>query len=129
MATSLAADEILVEVRLRVVPAGAGCAIEEFARRHGDFAIAAIAVVIVRDGQRCAKARIATAGISSHSVRLKDAEKILERQGLGDSAIAQAAKIAAESVEPMADGHASVGYRRQLTQALTERAVKRAAGR
>ena len=42
MTTSLAPDEILVEVRLPVMPAGAGCAIEEFARRHGDFAIAAV---------------------------------------------------------------------------------------
>jgi carbon-monoxide dehydrogenase medium subunit len=127
MTTSLAADEILVEVRLPVMPSNAGCAIEEFARRHGDFAIAAIAVVIVRDGARCTKARIATAGISSHSVRLAAAERILEQQGLGENAIAQAAKVAADSVEPMADGHASAAYRKQLTLALTERAIRRAA--
>jgi carbon-monoxide dehydrogenase medium subunit len=127
MTTSIATDEILVEVRLPVMPAGSGCAIEEFARRHGDFAIAAIAVVILRDGAGSAKARIATAGISSHSMRLTAAEKILEQQGLGESAIVQAAKVAADSVEPMTDGHASAAYRRQLTQALTERAVRRAA--
>lgn len=127
MTTSLAADEILVEVRLPVTPAGSGGAIEEFARRHGDFAIAAIAAVIVRDGAGCAKARIATAGISSHSLRLRAAEQILEQHGLGESAIAQAAKVAAASVEPMADGHASAAYRRQLTETLTERAVRRAA--
>jgi CO/xanthine dehydrogenase FAD-binding subunit len=32
-------------------------------------------------------------------------------------------------VEPLADRHASAGYRRQLTQVLTERAVRRAAAR
>jgi carbon-monoxide dehydrogenase medium subunit len=127
MTTSLASDEILVAVRLPVTPAGAGCAIEEFARRHGDFAIAAIAVVIRRNGERCAQARIATAGISSRPMRLNAAEQILEEQGLGENAIARAAQAAAHSVEPMADQHASAAYRRQLTQVLTERAVRRAA--
>ena len=41
MTTSIAADEILVEVRFPVMPAGAGYGVEEFARRHGDFAVAA----------------------------------------------------------------------------------------
>jgi len=36
-------------------------------------------------------------------------------------------KVAANSIEPMTDGHASAAYRRQLTATLTERAVRRAA--
>jgi carbon-monoxide dehydrogenase medium subunit len=127
MTTSIAPDEILVEVRLPVMPAGAGFAIEEFARRHGDFAIAAVTVVILREGQGCARARIATAGISSHSERLRAAEQILEQHGLGDDAIARAAEAAASAVEPLSDRQASAAYRRQLTQVLTERAVRRAA--
>ena len=55
MTTSLAADEILVEVRLPVMPAGAGYAVEEFARRHGDFAIAAVTAVIERAGEAAAR--------------------------------------------------------------------------
>ena len=39
LTTRLAPDELLVEVRLPATPAGAGHAFEEFARRHGDFAI------------------------------------------------------------------------------------------
>jgi carbon-monoxide dehydrogenase medium subunit len=127
MTTSIAPDEILVEVRLPVMPAGAGFAIEEFARRHGDFAIAAVTAVILREGQGCARARIATAGISSHSERLRAAERILEQHGLGEDAIAQAAEAAAGAVEPLSDRQASAAYRRQLTQVLTERAVRRAA--
>ena len=55
MTTSIAADGILVEVRLPVMPAGAGYAVEEFARRHGDFAVAAVTAVILREGDRCAR--------------------------------------------------------------------------
>jgi carbon-monoxide dehydrogenase medium subunit len=127
MTTSIAPDEILVEVRLPVMPAGAGFAIEEFARRHGDFAIAAVIAVILRKGRGCARARIATAGVSSHSERLRAAEQILEQHGLGEDAVVQAAEAAAEAVEPLSDRHASAAYRRQLTQVLTERAVRRAA--
>lgn len=127
MTTSIAPDEILVEVRLPVMPAGAGFAIEEFARRHGDFAIAAVIAVILREGRGCARARIATAGVSSHSERLRAAEQILEQHGLGEDAVAKAAEAAAEAVEPLSDRQASAAYRRQLTQVLTERAVRRAA--
>lgn len=127
MTTSLAPDEIAVEIRLPVQTQGTGCAIEEFARRHGDFAIAAIAAVIRRDGDGCALARVATAGISSHSQRLRGAETFLEQEGLSEPAIAQAAEMAASEVEPLADRNASAAYRRQLTQVLTERALRRAA--
>src|SRR5213078_398571 len=59
LTTNLAADEILTEVRLSATPAGAGYAFEEFARRHGDFAIVAIAALVVPDGARCSAARLA----------------------------------------------------------------------
>jgi carbon-monoxide dehydrogenase medium subunit len=122
MTTALATDEILVEIRLPTVMATAGCAIEEFARRKGDFAIAAIAAVIER--KNGITARLATAGISACPQRLRAAEQILEQQGLGDAAIAQAAEAAAKAVEPLSDRNASAAYRRQLTRVLTERAVR-----
>src|SRR5439155_1301014 len=95
-----AADEILTEVRLPATPAGAGFAFEEFSRRHGDFAIIGIAAVIVREGSRCTMARLATAGAGPIPVRLRAAEEILEREGLGDEAIARAAAKAQELVQP-----------------------------
>lgn len=129
MTTSLTPEEMLVEVRLPVVPQGAGVAVEEFARRHGDFAIAAVGVMILGDGKRCRRTRIATAGVSSHSTRLRAAEQLLEEQGLGQAIIAEAAKIAAQEVEPLSDNNASAEYRRHLTSVLAERALQRAVGR
>ena len=126
MTTSLAPDEIIAEIRLPAMARGSGYAVEEFARRHGDFAIAAVAAVIVRTGAGCSKARLATAGISSRSVRLHAAEQILETNGLSDSAILQAATSASEVVEPMSDNNASAEFRRRLTAELTARAIRRA---
>jgi aerobic carbon-monoxide dehydrogenase medium subunit len=129
MTTSLAPEEMLTEVRLPVMPPGAGFAVEEFARRRGDFAIAAVAVVILRDGDHCRRARIATAGISSHASRLRAAEQVLEENGLSDGAIAEAAKVAARNLEPLSDNNASAEFRLHLTSVLTERALQRAAGK
>jgi aerobic carbon-monoxide dehydrogenase medium subunit len=129
LTTSLNPDEILTEVRLPAMPANASYAIEEFARRKGDFAIAAIAAVVVRDGERCMTARLATAGIGPVPVRLREAEVILEERGLGEAAVAAAAERAAELVEPMADHNASADFRRHLTGVLTRRAVVKARDR
>jgi carbon-monoxide dehydrogenase medium subunit len=129
LTTTLAPDEILTEVRLPVAPASAGHAFEEFARRHGDFAIVGIAALVAVDGRRVVQARLATAGASPVPVRLRPAEEILERAGLGDDAIEAAAARARELVDPDSDIHASADYRRHLTGVLTARALKRARAR
>ena len=126
LTTSLAPEELLVEVRLPAMPAGAGYAFEEFARRHGDFAIVGVAAMLVRDGERCRTARLATAGAGPVPRRLRAAEEILERDGLGPAAIQAAAARVSELVEPDADVHASAEYRRHLAGVLTARAVQRA---
>jgi aerobic carbon-monoxide dehydrogenase medium subunit len=126
LTTSLGPDEILVEVRLPAMAAGAGFAFEEFSRRHGDFAIVGIAAMVVPDGERCRTARLATAGAGPVPVRLRSAEEILERDGLSEAAIDAAARRAAELVEPDSDIHASAAYRKNLTRVLTGRALRRA---
>jgi carbon-monoxide dehydrogenase medium subunit len=126
LTTSLAPEEILTEVRLPAMPAGAGYAFEELARRHGDFALVGIAAVIARHGDRCTLARLATSGTGPVPIRLRAAEQILERDGLGEAAIEAAARRASELVEPDADIHASADYRRHLTGVLTGRAITRA---
>ena len=126
LTTSLESDEVLSEIRLPVMPMGAGFALEEFARRHGDFAIVAIAAMVVPDATRCKQARLATAGAGPVPLRLRAAEEILERDGVTDVAIDAAARRAAELVSPDSDIHASADYRRHLTMVLTRRALKRA---
>jgi carbon-monoxide dehydrogenase medium subunit len=129
LTTSLAPDEILTEVRLPAMPAGSGYAFEEFARRHGDFAIVAIAALVVLQGERCVRARLATAGAGPVPLRLRAAEEILEADGLGSAAVEAAAQRASELVEPDSDIHASAAYRRHLTRVLTARALARARAR
>jgi len=126
MTTSLAADEILCEVRLPVPSPQAGFAVEEFSRRRGDFAVAAVTVVLERANGRCSKARLATAGVGPKSIRLTAAESVLERGNIDDEAIEEAAAKAAEQVSPQTDQHGTADYRRHLIRVLTERALRRA---
>ncbi|MFQ5829448.1 MAG: FAD binding domain-containing protein [Candidatus Methylomirabilia bacterium] len=129
LTTALGPDEMLVEVRLPISPAGSGWAFEEFTRRHGDFAIVGIAALLVTEGPRCRLARLAAAGAGPTPIRLRAAEEILEGEGLNDRSMEAAAARAAELVEPGADIHASAEYRRHLTGVLTRRALRRAAAR
>ena len=127
MTTSLAESEMLAEVRFQVMPQGALFAVEEFSRRRGDFAIAAVAAMLVVKDGLCEKARIATAGVSSFSSRLRAAEEILEGRALDADAIGKASEAAGASIEPVSDRNASEEYRRHLTRVLTARVLNRAA--
>jgi carbon-monoxide dehydrogenase medium subunit len=127
LTTALAPDEILTEIRLPAMPEGAGCAIEEFARRHGDFAIASVAAMVVHTGGGRYTVRLATGGIGAVPGRLGAAETILEQQGFGAAALAAAAEKAAELVDPLSDHNASADFRRHLTAVLTRRAAIAAA--
>jgi carbon-monoxide dehydrogenase medium subunit len=128
LTTTLAPDELLTEVRLPVMRDGAGWAFEEFARRHGDFAIVGVAAAVWREGGRWS-ARLATAGAGPVPVRLRPAEDIIARDGAGDASVEAAAARAAELVQPDSDLHASADYRRNLTRVLTARALRKAIGR
>ena len=126
MVTTLAEDEVLTEVRFPKVAKGTRFAVEEFSRRHGDFAIAAATVVLELNDGICTSARISTAGVSARSRRLAAAEEVLQGRAVDADAIAAAADAAAEAIDPLDDRNASADYRRHLTGVLTGRALQQA---
>ena len=129
MTTALQPGEMLIEVRMAAQAPNSGWAFEEFSRRHGDFAIVGIAAMVAVEGDRFRSARLAACGAGPTAIRLGAAEEILEHGGVDDRYIDDAAARAAELVDPGADLHASVEYRRHLTRVLTRRALKRAVER
>jgi carbon-monoxide dehydrogenase medium subunit len=125
--TTLRADEILTEVRMPTMPAGTACAIEEFARRPGDFAIVAVAVVLEPTSPSSYLTRIAIGGATDCVYRAGDAERLVDTEGLSPDVLDTAARLASEAHEPMTDPRVSADYRRHLIRALTGRALQRAA--
>ena len=127
--TSLEPSEICEEVIIPTLPPGAGWAFEEFARRHGDFAVVGIAAVLRAEGGRCTEARIAITGAGPTPVRAAEAEACLTNEAPTPALFEEAGRRVAEAIEPDADLHASEAYRRHLAKVLTVRALRRAAAR
>jgi carbon-monoxide dehydrogenase medium subunit len=126
LSTALEDDELVVRVEFPGLPPGMGWRFEEFARRAGDFALAAVGVQLsVADG-RIREARVAMMGVGDTPLRRKDAEAALVGQELSPQVLAQAVSAACDSLEPREDLHASPAYRRHLAQVLTARALQMA---
>ena len=131
LTTALEPDEVLHEVCLPALPHTVGWAVEEFSRRHGDFAITAIAAVLIPhdDDDERLEARVVCAGTASRPMRLRAVERALEGDGISQSNIKQAAMQAGVGIEPLEDQAASGEFRLHLARVLTERALLRAAAR
>jgi aerobic carbon-monoxide dehydrogenase medium subunit len=123
--TGLHPDEMIVEVRLPAPRPGA--AICEFARRHGDFAIVAVAAAVDMADGVCREARVVLGGVAGTVQRAAAAEAALTGSGVDGDAIAAAAREAAAGTDPPGDIHGSAEYRRHLVGVLTARAIGEAA--
>lgn len=129
MQTALAADEMVVEIRVPAAPAGQGWAFEEEANRKGDFAMAAIAATVLLKRGKCERAALAVAGMGDHAARLPAAEALLKGKALDAATIRAAGAQARDGVDPSGSYHADPQYKRDLVAALVERALSRAAAR
>ncbi len=124
--TTLDDTELLTEIR---IPAAAGSSFgfREFARRHGDFALAGVAAVITTDGSTITQAALGAFG-GTHATRLPTAEAALVGAEAGDAAFAAAGAGAAADFPATSDVHGTAEYRSHLINVLTVRALKDAAG-
>ena len=128
MATAIEPDEILVAVEVPIWPAGHGYGFHEFARRHGDFAIAGAAALLEAGGGIVRRISLTLFGVTATPARMAPVETMLAGKPL-DAVILRAAAAETAAVEPIADIHAGADYRRHLAQVLTLRALTDAAKR
>jgi carbon-monoxide dehydrogenase medium subunit/6-hydroxypseudooxynicotine dehydrogenase subunit alpha len=122
--TSLAPDELLVEIVVPPLPPKTGWRFAEFSRRHGDFAIAGCGVTISLDDDRaCTQASIALLGVASTPLRATAAEKTLVGNTITERTAAQAAAEAVQGIHPRSDLHGSGDYRRRVTESLLTESI------
>lgn len=127
LSTALEPDELLVEIRIPRQEREVRWAFGEVARRHGDFALAGVAVVLRLDGdRRCQDARIVFTGVGPGPVRIPEVEACLRGRRLTDEAVDEAARLAADRLEPPDDIHASAAYRRHVAGVLAARGIRQA---
>jgi carbon-monoxide dehydrogenase medium subunit len=129
MSTAVGYDELLSAVHFARWPQGHGYSFQEYARRHGDFAVVGAAVLLSAGPDRTVdRVSIALCGVGERPLRRDDAEAALCGRRLDEGLIRQAAQIAAD-LEPIEDIHGTSAYRRHLARVLTERALREAWGR
>ena len=128
LTTALTTDEIIVEIRLPAWPAGRRWGFQEFARRRGDFAMAAAAVFYDQDERGKARnAHVGVIGVGDRPLRLAAVEDVLNGESIDEATIAKADAATSSAVDPQDDIHASAAYRRSLVGTMVERALRSAA--
>ena len=110
--STLAHDEIAVEAFFPALPAGAGVAFEEIARRHGDYALVGVAAYVECTADEVVAARIGFVSVSDVPV-VVDVLDDLE----------DPAEAALRELDPAEDIHASADYRAHLVRVLTPRVL------
>ena len=127
MTTALEEDELLIEVRLPVLPADTRFGFYEFNRRAGDFALGmALVTFRLQDGV-IREPRVALGGVESQPRRIAEAEQLLAGRSAERAAFEAAAAAVASVVDPLEDAVTSATYRRHLSRTVTRRALERAA--
>lgn len=121
--TALAAQEVLVEVRVPSQDARTGSAYLKFPHPASGFAVVGVAASVTLEGGRSAKTRIGITGVGPAAYRAQAVEDQLTGRILDATAIAAAAEKAAEGVDVNEDLFASAEYRAHLARVLTKRAV------
>jgi aerobic carbon-monoxide dehydrogenase medium subunit len=121
--TTLATDEVLTAVSFPVWTGRTGFAVEEVARRSGDFAlVGATASVQLDAGGNVTKAAITMFGVGSTPVRSSEAEAAL----MTGATSTEVGKVAAAGLNPTDDVHASGAYRKKVAAVVVQRVLDKA---
>jgi aerobic carbon-monoxide dehydrogenase medium subunit len=129
MTPAIEADEMVTAVNLPLPVPGHGHCFLEMARRHGDFALVAVAVVLVLDpAGRIADCAITLGGVAAVPLRMAEAEAILSGGDPGPALFERAAATAG-AIDALEDAQVPAWYRRQIAEILMQRALTTAHAR
>jgi carbon-monoxide dehydrogenase medium subunit len=129
LTTALEPDELLTEIRLPMLDDGWRTGFAEFSRRAGDFALAMCAAFLRFEDGLVIEARIGVGGATDRPSRIAGAEAVVTGADGGPTIVHEAGTIAAETIDPLEDIHASAEYRRDLVRAMVKRALNQAFAR
>lgn len=124
MQTTVQPNEILTEIRVPVT--GKSVAYVKFAQKASGFAIAGVASWIDKQDRQV---RVGITGIAAKPYRAQAVEQTLAGRAINPGSIAEAARKAAQGVEPLNDIHASSSFRAHLAEVNTRRSIELANSR
>jgi aerobic carbon-monoxide dehydrogenase medium subunit len=126
--TALEPDELLTGVSFPAATGRQGFAIEEFARRPGDFAVAGAAVAVGLDpGGRVSASGIGLFGLGPTVLRAAAAETAVAGIAASDIDPAEVGRAAVADLDAVpSDLHGSASYRKKVGAAMVARAWEQA---
>jgi len=126
--TALSAQELLIAVEVPVAQKKSAYFFHEFARRHGDYAIAGLAAQAIVQGGLFTDLRMAYFAVGDRPILVKAAGKLINI-GVTPAVLAEASATLGEELDPQEDQQASAAMRRHLAKILLARCASALLGR
>ena len=118
--TALSAQELLVAVEVPAAPKNSVCFFHEFARRHGDYAIAGLAAQAIVQGSLFTDLRTAFFAVGDRPILAKAGAKLINID-VTPAILAEALATLGKELDPQEDQQASAAMRRHLAKILLAR--------
>jgi carbon-monoxide dehydrogenase medium subunit len=126
--TAMSAQELLIAVELPVARKNSAHFFHEFARRHGDYAIAGLAAQAIVQGDVFTDLRMAFFAVGDRPVLAKAAKKLVNVT-VTPAVLSDASTALGEELDPQEDHQASASMRRHLAKVLLARCKSALLGR
>lgn len=120
--TVLAPQELLVAVELPVTPENSAHFFQEFARRHGDYAIVGLAAQAVVTNGQFADLRLGFFAVGDRPLLARSAGTLVDVV-ITPAVLARAASVLHDELEPLEDQQATPAMRRHLAKVLLTRCI------
>jgi len=118
--TALSAQELLIAVEVPVAQKNSAHFFHEFARRHGDYAIAGLAAQAIVQAGLFTELRAAFFAVGDRPILAKAATKLINIR-ITPAVLAEASATLGEELDPQEDQQASAAMRRHLARILLVR--------
>lgn len=130
LTTALAADEVLIEIRVPASGPRTGASYQKLANQASGYALVGVAALIsLNEDGTCGAVRVGITGAADTPRRATATEEALKGGMLDEATIGTAAERATDGLDPLDDLHAPADYRLRVTRGLTRRALLAAAER
>lgn len=126
--TDLRPGEFLAEVRFPVATGSHRFGFQEFSPRHGDFAVALVAVAVELEDDICVSASIVHGAVRDKPGHVVEAETAVCGGPLSGEAISRAAQATAVVEPTLQNYHGDAAFKSDLLRTLTGRALSQAGG-
>lgn len=128
LTNSLRSNEIVTEISIPLLPPKSGAVYLKESKRHGDFPICSVAVMVSLKGNTVKEIRIALGAAGPTVIRARESENLICKREL-QSIYKEAAETAAQEASPVEDVEGTAEYKREMIKLLVDKAIKMAAER